>query len=50
MPWSVNGKAHRILHRLLDGPASKSELADLIRGPNQTAHAAKKRAGRILIP
>lgn len=47
--YSINGKTHRILHRLLDGPATKAELAEIVRGPNQTAHAAKKRVGRLLI-
>ena len=47
--FSVNGKAHRILTRLSTGPATLGELAEVVRGPNQTSEAARGRAYQLMV-
>ena len=47
--FSVDGKAHRILSRLYCGPATLSEIAEVIRGPQQTLKGARGRAYQFLV-
>jgi hypothetical protein len=44
MGYSPGGKAHRILHRLVQGPATRRDIARLIQGPNQCMAGASARA------
>lgn len=46
--FKSGGKVHRILERLSAGPATRTELAALIRGPNQTHHRARIRIYPLL--
>lgn len=47
--YKPGGKVHRILDRLNVGPTSRADLAEIIRGPHQTARRAQTRFYRLSI-
>ena len=47
--YKAGGKVHRILDRLNVGPASRADLAEIIRGPHQTSRRAQTRFYRLTV-
>ena len=47
--YTPGGRAHRMLERLAKGPATQTELAEIVQGPSQSWASAKHKAWRLLI-
>lgn len=47
--YTPGGRAHRMLERLAKGPATQTELAEIVQGPSQSWASAKHKAWRLLV-
>lgn len=47
--YTPGGRGHVMMERLARGPASDSELAQLIQNPNQSMKSARSKAYRVLV-